>query len=77
MTMRYFFHVRDGQTIISDPEGTECGSLDEAVVEAKVNARELMAERLRAGRAINGQIFELTDDTGQIVAHVKFKDALE
>ena len=75
--MRYFFHVRDGETVISDPEGSECASLEDAVAEAKVNARELMAERLKAGEVINGQVFELTDDRGRILAQVKFKDALE
>ena len=74
--MRYYFNVRDGDTYIQDPEGSELGSTEAAIDEAKANAREMMAERLRTGEILNGQVFEVTTETGEIIGKVSFKDAL-
>ncbi|MBB3594802.1 hypothetical protein FHX08_005212 [Rhizobium sp. BK529] len=74
--MRYFFHIRDGEDLILDQEGSDCASLAAAIEEAKADARELMAERLRSGRELDGQSFEIVDDAGLLAAVVRFKDAL-
>lgn len=74
--MRYFFNIRDGETFIADPEGSDLGSLEAAIDEAKANAREMIAERLRTGAALRDQVFELTNDSGDIVARIDFKDVL-
>jgi len=74
--MRYYFNIRDGEDLILDPDGSDCASLAIAIEEAKADARELMAERLRSGKELDGQAFEIVDVAGALAAVVRFKDAL-
>jgi hypothetical protein len=74
--MRYYFHIRNGEEVICDPEGSQCATVAEAILEAKAHARELMAERLKSGREVDGQSFEIVDETGLLAATVRFKDVL-
>lgn len=73
--MRYYFH-RNGDELICDPEGSVCANVAVAIEEAKAHARELMAERLKSGREMDGQTFEIVDEKGLLAARVRFKDAL-
>ncbi|WP_409527172.1 DUF6894 family protein [Rhizobium sp. BK377] len=59
-----------------DKEGSDCARLAVAIEEAKAGARDPMAERLRSGRELDGQCFEIVDDAGTLAAVVRFKDAL-
>jgi hypothetical protein len=36
----------------------------------------MIAERLRTGAALRDQVFELTNESGDIVARIDFKDVL-
>jgi hypothetical protein len=73
---RFFFNVRDGDQTFCDPEGTELASLDAARHEALMDARWILAEGLRTGRVALDRRFEITDKAGQILATVRFQDAL-
>jgi hypothetical protein len=73
---RFFFHIIDGDRIIEDPEGTELEDLDAARVEALHSARQLLAERLKAGDLVDGQVFEIRNEHGQLLAIVPFRDAV-
>lgn len=53
--MRYFFHIRHGETLIEDPDGEEFASLEAPHAEAVAAAREIMAYMLLAGRAVDGR----------------------
>lgn len=74
--MRHFFHIRDGYSLITDPDGTELDCLATATEEARQHAREMLAEKLKSGQSVNGQVFEIADETGEIVGRVAFRDVL-
>lgn len=74
--MRYYLHMRRGEELIEDPDGEEFADLGAAREAAIWSARELMADRLRRGRRMDGQTFEIHDETGSLVATVPFKDAI-
>jgi len=75
--VRYFLHIRDGEKLEKDAEGSEFASLDLAIEEARIAAREIMAERVRAGYEPEGHSFEITTGEGQIAAIVPFRSALK
>lgn len=62
--MRYYFHIRNGDELICDPEGSVCTNVAVAIKEAKAHAREVMAARLKSGREMDGQTFEIVDEKG-------------
>lgn len=73
---RYFFHVRDGERLQRDLEGTDLPSLEVAHEEALEDARFLLAEKIKRGEVINGQRFEITDEAGEVLDVVPFKAVL-
>lgn len=73
---RFFFNIHDGDQILGDLEGTELATLDAARHEALVDARWILAEELRADGVTLERQFEITDEAGQILATVRFQDAL-
>ena len=73
---RYFFHLRDGGNFIPDETGMDLVGLDEARREAVQSARDILADQLKAGEALDGQQIEITDDAGRIIEVIRFKDAL-
>lgn len=72
---RYFFHIRDGDTLIEDTEGIDVPDLEAAREEAVEAAREIVAERALEGKASEGQVFEIWSH-GQMVAAVPFQDGI-
>lgn len=74
--MRYYLHMRSGETFMEDPDGEEFANLDAAKEEAIRSAREIMADRLRVGLPLDGQTFEIHDEDGNLVATVPFKSAI-
>lgn len=73
----FYFHVRDGDALIEDPDGSDLPDLEAARAEALLAAREAVAEALRAGRAVDGRRFEIADDAGRVLASVGFRDVLK
>ena len=76
---RFFLHVRQGQDLILDPEGSELPDLAAAQDEALASLRLLVADRLRSSRSSNRtgmQQIEVADDAGQVLVTVYFHDAL-
>lgn len=73
---RYFFHIRTPSQLDVDIIGTDCGSDEEAVAEARQAAREIVAEWVMEQHRIDGEAFEVFNDTGILVATVTFKDVL-
>ncbi len=74
---RYFFHIRDGDQFIEDSEGVEMKDATAAHDEASKAAREMLVEKLLAGDLIDGQVFEIVDDTGRLVERLPFKSVLK
>jgi len=73
---RFYFHIRDGERLIKDPEGSELSDLESARAEALVGARELLAAKLKAGEVIDGQRFEIVDEGGNLLTVVPLKDVV-
>ncbi len=74
---RFYLNIRDGEDLIEDPEGSDLPDLAAARAEALSAARELLAERLKAGGVVNGQAMEIVDETGTVRAVIPFRDALQ
>jgi hypothetical protein len=73
---RYYFNVRSRDELLEDNEGQSFLSLEDARQHAIRSAREIMSERVAAGRQPNHRTFEITDEHGQLVLTFPFLDAL-
>ena len=72
--MLYLFNVVTGKGAIADPEGSEFFCLDDAREEAKQIARDLAAEELHQGRAVEADWrIDVTDQLGNVGAVVGFR----
>lgn len=74
--MRYYFHVRSHHGLALDPEGAEFETLEAACEEAFQAAREILADRLLRGEVIDGEVFEITLENGDIAGSVPFRDVV-
>lgn len=74
---RYFLNIRDGETFVADEEGRHFPDLDHAVEEARQSARDLLADQLRAGQKLDGQLIEIADASGRVLRQVTFKSVME
>ncbi len=72
----YFFHICSRTERIEDREGADFDTLDAALAEARLAAREILAEDLRKGRVDETRLFEIVDERGQLMARVPFKEAI-
>ena len=73
---RYFFHIRDGDRIIEDLEGSELPDLTAAEIEATEVARSLVAIAICSGVEPTGQGFIIEDEQGRYASAVRFVDIL-
>jgi hypothetical protein len=74
---RFYFHLRDGDDLIEDQEGILLPDMDAVREEAFASAREILAERLKAGELLDGQRFEIVDDCGVLQATIPLRDVLK
>jgi len=74
---RYFFHIRDGETVIRDNKGTELPDLEAAQFEARMHARDLVVDCLRSGREIDGRRIEIADESGATLESTTVRSVLE
>ena len=69
----YYLHIRNGDKLEVDPDGTELPDLEAAFAEAVKVARELVDEVDDLGR---DAAIEITDGSGETVLTVPFSDTL-
>jgi hypothetical protein len=69
----YYLHIRNGDKLEVDPDGTELPDLEAALTEALKVARELMDEVADLGR---NAVIEVADGSGETVLTVPFSDAI-
>ena len=74
---RYFLNIEHYGQIIRDDEGAIFETLAEAREEAIASAREIMSERVAAGKAADSSVFNITDEEGRTVLSVPFEDAID
>lgn len=73
---RYFFYIVTSSGTVADLEGTDFASLDHARAEAILDARELMATAILAGRDISGRSIEIRNEAGDILLVLPFREAI-
>jgi hypothetical protein len=62
---RFHFHLRHGDELILDDEGTDLPNLASAKEEALASARELLVEAIMSGTASVPDAFVIADETGR------------
>lgn len=73
---RYFFHVRSGEHLTTDDEGTECADVADARPQALASARELLADAIKASKNEIPDYFIIADANGRELMTVPFIEAL-
>ena len=73
---RYYFHIRTGSELIRDPDGSELPDLEAAVAEARQEARGLLADLLKRGEIVDGQVFEISDETGEVLERLALRSVM-
>jgi hypothetical protein len=63
--MRYFFHLRSGNALTFDPEGAEFPNIAAALREARLAARELLADAILTGKKQVPESLVITDRSGR------------
>jgi hypothetical protein len=74
---RYFFHMRDRDVLVRDPDGSELSDLVAAIGEAKLGARAIMAADIEHGRPVRPIAIEITDAAEQVLKIVTFREVLD
>lgn len=73
---RYYFHIKHGDAITADEEGSDLPDLAAAREEATHAARQIMSWAVQEGRQPDGQLFVITDGEGRVLFEFPFKSAL-
>ncbi len=73
---RFFFNIRDGESI-DDPDGMYLPDTRSARLEALRSARDVMAEDVRRGRLRLLSCIEVTDENGEAIFAVPFREAVD
>jgi hypothetical protein len=73
----FYFHLREGEKLEKDLEGTEFDSAERAYEEAVMAAREIMAAKVASGEVVDGQVFEVTDQTGMILYRLPLRSVIK
>ena len=74
---RYFFHVYEGETVITDKEGVELADNGSAIEEARSAAREILADAVAKGTSPNGRRIEVADGDGKTVYSLMLSELLK
>ena len=73
---RYFFHFRRASRLERDITGKEFISIKQAVTEADLSGRKLVAERVLAGEMIGDDQFEIADAWGNVLLVLPLKEII-
>jgi plasmid stability protein len=74
--VRFYFHLRAGDEMLTDDEGQDLPDLSAARCEAEQAARELLAEAIRAGKQEVPEAFVIADEDGREIDIVPLAAAL-
>ena len=73
----FYFHMRDSDGLVEDPDGSELVDLEAAIEEAKAAARALVADRIQRNKRLRPTTIEITDEKGNVLHTVTFREVLE
>jgi hypothetical protein len=74
---RFFFRFRSKGQLDQDDEGMELRDAGEALQEAEIGARGILAERLLAGKHLDGETIEILDEERRCVGVISLKDVIK
>jgi hypothetical protein len=69
---RFYFHVKEGNEMISDEEGIDLPDVATATQEALRAARELLAEAIKLGKPTSPEAIMIADETGETLQILPF-----
>lgn len=72
----FYFHVRDGDWMVEDPDGAELPDLAAARAKAATAIRQAVSRPSSAGRDLGRRLFEIADARGRLLATVAFRDVV-
>ena len=73
---RFYFHLKTGDTLVEDQDGSELPDYEAARMEALAGARELWAEAIRGGNDVQVEAFVIADEDGRHVMSLPLAEAL-
>lgn len=73
----YFFHLRDGEDVLLDPDGRQMDTIDAITAAALLEARAIIGEEARAGAIALDKRIDVEDASGTIVHSLHFVDAVQ
>lgn len=73
----YYFHLRDGDDVLLDPDGRRLHSPEAIAQCALAEARALISEEARVGRIRLDQRIDVEDVDGRVVHRLSFDRAVE
>ena len=73
----YYFHLRDGEDILLDPDGRALEGPGAIALCALIEARALISEEVRSGRIHLDQRIDVEDADGVVVHSLPFSEAVE
>jgi hypothetical protein len=73
---RFYFHLRAGDELIRDDVGEELPDMTAARCEARLVARELLAEAIKSGKAEVADSVVIADEAGRALAIVPLATVL-
>jgi len=74
---RYFFHLRDGDDQLLDPDGVELADQQAIEATALAAARDTLSHELKAGRLDLRYRIDVEDEGGRVVHSIDLADAFE
>jgi hypothetical protein len=74
--MRYFFHVREGESYLLDDEGLELADVASAFAAATAGARSIIAAEAVQGNLPLRAIIEVDDEKGTRVFDLPFRETI-
>ena len=74
--MRYFLHVKRGDLVIEDLEGSEYRDVEEARQEALAAGKEILANAIQEGKDVTEDVILIADESGHELAIVPIIETL-
>lgn len=72
----YYFHIREGDELISDIEGLKLAGEADARLHAVKGARSLLSSAVLQGRLPLGHMILVADADGNTIAEIRYGDAV-
>jgi hypothetical protein len=74
----YYFHVKEGAGLLSDPEGSHLPDLAAARREAIEGARQLISAAVLTGEPLGlGREMQVEDEDGTTLLTLRFRDVID